>query len=78
MKRRRLVSDRVLRRAGTCSSAHTDAIARLQPQTSVSCHVSFTGDAVDFPATDVFKTHTSFDCSIGKNRNNISFLLIFV
>ncbi|KAM8862436.1 LOW QUALITY PROTEIN: nuclear pore membrane glycoprotein 210 [Spinachia spinachia] len=50
---------------GTCSSAHTDAIAQLQPQTSVSCLLSFTGDAIDFPATDVFTTHTSFDCSVG-------------
>ncbi|XP_037334069.2 nuclear pore membrane glycoprotein 210 [Pungitius pungitius] len=50
---------------GTCSSAHTEAIARLQPQTSVSCHLSFTGDAIDFPAADVFKTHTSFDSGVG-------------
>lgn len=50
---------------GTCSSAQTEAITQLQPETSVSCHLSFTSDAVDFPANDVFKTHTSFDPSIG-------------
>ncbi|XP_035513048.1 nuclear pore membrane glycoprotein 210 isoform X2 [Morone saxatilis] len=50
---------------GTCSSAQTEAISQLQPETSVSCHLSFTSDAVDFSANDVFKTHTSFDSSIG-------------
>ncbi|XP_044066781.1 nuclear pore membrane glycoprotein 210 isoform X1 [Siniperca chuatsi] len=49
---------------GTCSSSQTEAISQLQPETSVSCHLSFTG-AVDFSANDVFKTHTSFDSSIG-------------
>ncbi|XP_073327221.1 nuclear pore membrane glycoprotein 210 [Pagrus major] len=50
---------------GTCSSAQTEAISQLQPETTVSCHLSFTSDAVDFSANDVFKTHTSFDSSIG-------------
>ncbi|XP_061650259.1 nuclear pore membrane glycoprotein 210 [Phyllopteryx taeniolatus] len=50
---------------GTCSSIQTEAIAQLQPETSVSCHLSFTSDAVDFPASSVFKTHTIFDPSIG-------------
>ncbi|XP_067383479.1 nuclear pore membrane glycoprotein 210 isoform X2 [Channa argus] len=50
---------------GTCSSAQTEAISQLQPETSVSCHLSFSSDAIDFPAPDVFKTHTSFDSSIG-------------
>uniref|UniRef100_A0A8C4EC26 Nucleoporin 210 n=1 Tax=Dicentrarchus labrax TaxID=13489 RepID=A0A8C4EC26_DICLA len=55
----------VLYPAGTCSSAQTEAISQLQPETSVSCHLSFTSDAVDFSANDVFKTHTDFDSSIG-------------
>ncbi|AWP09921.1 putative nuclear pore membrane glycoprotein 210 [Scophthalmus maximus] len=50
---------------GTCSSAQTEAISQLQPETLVSCHLSFTSDAFDFPANDVFKTHISFDPSIG-------------
>ncbi|XP_061698487.1 nuclear pore membrane glycoprotein 210 isoform X2 [Syngnathoides biaculeatus] len=50
---------------GTCSSIQTEAIVQLQPETSVSCHLSFTSDAVDFPASSVFKTHTIFDPSIG-------------
>uniref|UniRef100_A0A4W6EQI1 Nucleoporin 210 n=1 Tax=Lates calcarifer TaxID=8187 RepID=A0A4W6EQI1_LATCA len=55
----------VLYCVGTCSSAQTEAIPQLQPETSVSCHLSFTSDVVDFPANDVFKTHISFDPSIG-------------
>uniref|UniRef100_A0A3Q3XAI0 BIG2 domain-containing protein n=1 Tax=Mola mola TaxID=94237 RepID=A0A3Q3XAI0_MOLML len=50
---------------GSCSSAQTEAISQLHPETSVSCHLSFTSDAIDFPANDVFKTHTGFDSSIG-------------
>nr|XP_015823657.2 nuclear pore membrane glycoprotein 210 isoform X1 [Nothobranchius furzeri] len=51
---------------GTCSSTQIDAISQLQPETSVSCPLSFTnGDAVDFSANDVFRTHVSFDSSTG-------------
>ncbi|KAM3617700.1 uncharacterized protein V6R79_009936 [Siganus canaliculatus] len=49
---------------GTCSSAQTQAISQLQPETSVRCQLSFTSDAIDFSASDVFKTQTSFDSSI--------------
>lgn len=56
----------VLYPAGTCSSSQTEAISQLKPETSVSCHLSFTSEAVDFSANGVFKTHTSFDPSIGK------------
>nr|XP_029132383.1 nuclear pore membrane glycoprotein 210 [Labrus bergylta] len=57
---------------GSCSSAQTEAISQLQPQTSVSCHLSFTSDAVDFPANDVFTKHTSFDTSTGLYTCSIS------
>ncbi|XP_029363031.1 nuclear pore membrane glycoprotein 210 isoform X2 [Echeneis naucrates] len=50
---------------GTCSTAQTEAIPQLQPETSISCHLTFTSDAIDFSASDVFKTHTSFDASVG-------------
>ncbi|XP_028266011.1 nuclear pore membrane glycoprotein 210 [Parambassis ranga] len=50
---------------GTCSSAQTEVISQLLTETSVSCHLSFTSDIVDFPANDVFKTHVSFDSSTG-------------
>ncbi|XP_068453673.1 nuclear pore membrane glycoprotein 210 isoform X2 [Clinocottus analis] len=57
---------------GTCSSAQTEAISQLQPETSVGCHLSFTSDAIDFPANDVFKTHTGFDSSIGSYTCSIT------
>ncbi|XP_074537883.1 nuclear pore membrane glycoprotein 210 isoform X2 [Halichoeres trimaculatus] len=57
--------DRGTHLIGSCSSAQTEAISQLQPETSVSCHLSFTNDAVDFPAHDVFIKHTSFDTSTG-------------
>ncbi|XP_071332766.1 nuclear pore membrane glycoprotein 210 isoform X1 [Trachinotus anak] len=50
---------------GTCSSAQTEAIPQLQPESLIGCHLSFTSDAIDFPASDVFNTHISFDSSIG-------------
>ncbi|XP_077368198.1 nuclear pore membrane glycoprotein 210 isoform X2 [Festucalex cinctus] len=50
---------------GTCSSIQTEAIAQLHPETSVTCHLSFTSEAVNFSASSVFKIHVSFDSSIG-------------
>ncbi|XP_020785442.2 nuclear pore membrane glycoprotein 210 isoform X2 [Boleophthalmus pectinirostris] len=50
---------------GTCSSAQTEAIHVLHPQTSVSCLLSFTSDSVSFSPNDVFRTHTGFDCNMG-------------
>ncbi|MEQ2187685.1 hypothetical protein GOODEAATRI_007122 [Goodea atripinnis] len=38
---------------------------KFKPEKSVSCHLSFTSDTIDFSASDVFKTHTGFDSSIG-------------
>uniref|UniRef100_H3C4Q9 Nucleoporin 210 n=1 Tax=Tetraodon nigroviridis TaxID=99883 RepID=H3C4Q9_TETNG len=50
---------------GSCSPAQTEAIPQLHPETSLSCHLGFTSDAIDFSANDVFKTRTGFDTSIG-------------
>ncbi|XP_037539895.1 nuclear pore membrane glycoprotein 210 [Nematolebias whitei] len=50
---------------GTCSPAQMEAVSQLHPETSVSCHLSFTGDTVDFSANDVFKTQVGFDSSTG-------------
>ncbi|XP_033825392.1 nuclear pore membrane glycoprotein 210 isoform X2 [Periophthalmus magnuspinnatus] len=50
---------------GTCSSAQAEAIHALRPETSVSCLLSFTSDAVGFSPNDVFRTHTNFDCNTG-------------
>ncbi|KAK5613945.1 hypothetical protein CRENBAI_014064 [Crenichthys baileyi] len=50
---------------GACSPTQIEAVTKLQPEKSVSCHLSFTSDTIDFSANDVFKTHTGFDPSIG-------------
>lgn len=52
--------------AGSCSPVQTDAILHLRPETSISCHVSFTSDAIDFPAERVFTTRTAFEGNAGK------------
>lgn len=57
---------------GTCSPAQTEAISQLQPETSVGCHLGFSSDAIDFPANDVFKTHTSFDSGVGSYTCSIT------
>lgn len=51
---------------GTCSPAQTEAISQMHPETTLGCHLSFTSDAIDFSASDVFNIHTAFDSSIGK------------
>ncbi|XP_077380724.1 nuclear pore membrane glycoprotein 210-like isoform X2 [Festucalex cinctus] len=50
---------------GICSSIQIEAIAQLQPETSVTCHISFTDKAVHFPASSVIETHVSFNSSNG-------------
>ncbi|XP_027875440.1 nuclear pore membrane glycoprotein 210 [Xiphophorus couchianus] len=50
---------------GTCLPTQIAAIAKLEPEKSVSCLLSFTSDTIDFSPNDVFKTHTRFDSSIG-------------
>ncbi|CAG6021644.1 unnamed protein product [Menidia menidia] len=50
---------------GTCSSAQTEAILQLQPQTAVSCLLAFTSDTIDFSPNDVLRTHIGFDSSTG-------------
>lgn len=50
---------------GSCSSAQTEAVADLHPETSISCHVSFTSEAIDFSANEVFSIHTGFDPNAG-------------
>ncbi|XP_029579505.1 nuclear pore membrane glycoprotein 210 [Salmo trutta] len=50
---------------GSCSSVQTASIALLHPETSVSCLLSFTSDAVEFSAHNVYLTNTSFDPSTG-------------
>ncbi|XP_018593103.2 nuclear pore membrane glycoprotein 210 isoform X1 [Scleropages formosus] len=50
---------------GTCSSAQTETIPHLKPESSISCHIQFSSEAIEFPAHDVFATQTGFDPSTG-------------
>lgn len=51
---------------GSCSSTQTESIALLHPESSISCLLSFTSDAVEFSAHDVYLTNTSLDPSTGR------------
>ncbi|XP_066051848.1 nuclear pore membrane glycoprotein 210 isoform X2 [Chamaea fasciata] len=50
---------------GECSRAQTEAIAELQPQSIISCHLDFSSDAFDFPAQDIFVAEPGFDAVSG-------------
>ncbi|NWI14714.1 PO210 protein, partial [Crypturellus soui] len=60
---------------GECLPAQTEAIAELQPESIISCHLNFDSDAFDFPAHDIFIAEPGFDaisghytCSITMHR----------
>uniref|UniRef100_A0A663MKZ1 Nucleoporin 210 n=1 Tax=Athene cunicularia TaxID=194338 RepID=A0A663MKZ1_ATHCN len=60
---------------GECLPAQIEAIAELQPQSLISCHLDFNNDAFDFPARDIFIAEPGFDavsghytCSITMHR----------
>ncbi|XP_068883797.1 nuclear pore membrane glycoprotein 210 [Aphelocoma coerulescens] len=50
---------------GQCSPAQTEAIAELQPQSIISCHLDFNSDVFDFPAQDIFVAEPGFDAVSG-------------
>ncbi|KAK1801966.1 hypothetical protein P4O66_022598, partial [Electrophorus voltai] len=50
---------------GTCSPAQAESIVSIHPETSISCHLQFTNDAIDFSAHDIYLTHTAFDTTTG-------------
>ncbi|NWX41258.1 PO210 protein, partial [Steatornis caripensis] len=60
---------------GECLPVQIEAIAELQPQSVISCHLDFNNDAFDFPAHAVFVAEPGFDavsghytCSITMHR----------
>uniref|UniRef100_A0A8C3LL48 Nucleoporin 210 n=1 Tax=Chrysolophus pictus TaxID=9089 RepID=A0A8C3LL48_CHRPC len=55
---------------GECLPAQIEAIAELQPQSIISCHLKFDSDAFDFPARDVFIAEPGFDAVSGKIRED--------
>uniref|UniRef100_A0AAY5EBC3 BIG2 domain-containing protein n=1 Tax=Electrophorus electricus TaxID=8005 RepID=A0AAY5EBC3_ELEEL len=54
---------------GTCSPAQAESIVSIHPETSISCHLQFTNDAIDFSAHDIYLTHTAFDTTTGKEMS---------
>ncbi|NXU54806.1 PO210 protein, partial [Turnix velox] len=48
-----------------CSPAQLEAIADLQPQSLIHCHLAFSNDAFDFPARDFFLAEPGFDAVSG-------------
>ncbi|XP_010082216.1 PREDICTED: nuclear pore membrane glycoprotein 210-like, partial [Pterocles gutturalis] len=57
---------------GECLPAQTEAIAELQPQSLISCHLDFNNDAFDFPAHDIFKAEPGFDAVSGRYTCSIT------
>uniref|UniRef100_A0A669P513 Nucleoporin 210 n=1 Tax=Phasianus colchicus TaxID=9054 RepID=A0A669P513_PHACC len=55
---------------GECLPAQIEAIAELQPQSIISCHLKFDSDAFDFPARDVFIAEPGFDAVSGKIKED--------
>uniref|UniRef100_A0AAY4EK95 BIG2 domain-containing protein n=1 Tax=Denticeps clupeoides TaxID=299321 RepID=A0AAY4EK95_9TELE len=49
----------------TCSPAQLESVHELRPETTVSCHLQFTSDAIEFPPHHIYKTTTAFDTSTG-------------
>ncbi|XP_025010313.2 nuclear pore membrane glycoprotein 210 isoform X3 [Gallus gallus] len=70
-----LIGERNKNLQGKCLPAQIEAIAELQPQSIISCHLKFDSDAFDFPARDIFVAEPGFDaisghymCSITMHR----------
>ncbi|KAJ8333361.1 hypothetical protein SKAU_G00422570 [Synaphobranchus kaupii] len=61
---------------GSCSPAQLKSIPQLQPQSSITCHLHFSSDAIEFPAHDIFSTQTGFDPSTGFYTCSISWRLL--
>jgi len=54
--------------------AQVEAIAELQPQSIINCHLDFNNDAFDFPARDIFIAEPGFDAVSGKARQDATLL----
>ncbi|NXA45266.1 PO210 protein, partial [Nothocercus julius] len=69
------VGERSKNLKGECLPAQIEAIAELQPESIISCHLNFDRDVFDFPARDIFIAEPGFDaisghytCSITMHR----------
>ncbi|NWQ80120.1 PO210 protein, partial [Columbina picui] len=50
---------------GECLPAQIEAIAELQPQSIINCHLDFNHDGFDFPAHEIFIAEPGFDAVAG-------------
>ncbi|KAK2534436.1 Nup210 [Columba livia] len=50
---------------GECLPAQIEAIAELQPQSIINCHLDFNHDGFDFPAREIFIAEPGFDAVSG-------------
>ncbi|NXW83436.1 PO210 protein, partial [Alopecoenas beccarii] len=50
---------------GECLPAQIEAIAELQPQSIINCHLDFNHDGYDFPAREIFTAEPGFDAVAG-------------
>ncbi|XP_017690370.1 PREDICTED: nuclear pore membrane glycoprotein 210 [Lepidothrix coronata] len=57
---------------GECLPTQVEAIAELQPQSILSCHLDFSSDVFDFSARDVFTAEPGFDALSGHYTCSIS------
>ncbi|NXS92696.1 PO210 protein, partial [Jacana jacana] len=57
---------------GECLPAQIEAIAELQPQSILSCHLDFNNDVFDFPAHDIFIAEPGFDAVSGHYNCSIT------
>ncbi|XP_064524125.1 nuclear pore membrane glycoprotein 210 [Pseudopipra pipra] len=57
---------------GECLPTQVEAIAELQPQSILSCHLDFSSDMFDFSARDVFTAEPGFDALSGHYTCSIS------
>uniref|UniRef100_A0A8B9GDC4 Nucleoporin 210 n=1 Tax=Amazona collaria TaxID=241587 RepID=A0A8B9GDC4_9PSIT len=64
------VGERNTNLRGECSPAQIEAIAELQPQSIISCHLGFSNGVFDFPARDIFLAEPGFDAVSGKMRQD--------
>ncbi|XP_025060322.1 nuclear pore membrane glycoprotein 210 isoform X2 [Alligator sinensis] len=60
------VGERSRNLKGECSPAQIEAIAELQPESIISCHLHFNNAAFDFPAHDIFTAEPGFDSALGQ------------
>ncbi|XP_038668645.1 nuclear pore membrane glycoprotein 210 [Scyliorhinus canicula] len=50
---------------GDCTAAHVEAVAKINPESSVTCDLYFNNGAIEIPPEDLFNVQTGFDTHTG-------------